>query len=96
MGGRKTAFFGYFDDRESGLCEIIFELCDMGAENINLVTPDMYIPQIIPAIIKAKVKRKSSCVAIYTATDPHNRFAQVSEFGMIRLICIEVKNYFLP
>ena len=44
--------------------------------------------KMAPAIIKANVKRNCSWVAIYTATDPHKRFAQVSEFGMIRLICI--------
>ncbi len=32
------------------LCNIFFELMDKGANNINLVTPDHYIPQIIAAI----------------------------------------------
>ena len=36
------------------LCEIFFELKAKGAENINLVTPTMYIPQICVAIRNAK------------------------------------------
>lgn len=32
------------------LCNIFFELMDKGANNINLVTPDHYIPQIVAAI----------------------------------------------
>lgn len=37
------------------LVEIFFELKDKGANNINLVTADIYIPTIIKAIDKAKV-----------------------------------------
>ena len=36
------------------LVEIFFELQQKGANNINLVTPDHYIPQIVQAIQKAK------------------------------------------
>ncbi len=36
------------------LCDIFFQLKELNVHNINLVTPDMYIPQIIPSIIKAK------------------------------------------
>lgn len=38
----------------SRLCEIFFELKAQGANNINLVTPDHYAPQIIEAISMAK------------------------------------------
>jgi putative pyruvate formate lyase activating enzyme len=38
------------------LCEIFFELKEQGANNINLVTPDHYVPQIICAIDKAKTE----------------------------------------
>ena len=38
----------------SRLCNIFFELQDKGANNINLVTPDHYIPQIISAIDMAR------------------------------------------
>lgn len=36
------------------LVEIFFELQQKGANNINLVTPDHYIPQIVQAIHRAK------------------------------------------
>lgn len=36
------------------LCDIFFELKEKGANNINLVTPDHYIPQIITAIRMAR------------------------------------------
>lgn len=36
------------------LSEIFFELKEQGANNINLVTPDHFIPQIIEAIDMAK------------------------------------------
>ena len=36
------------------LAEIMIELQEKGAHNINLVTPTMYIPSIIKAIKKAK------------------------------------------
>lgn len=36
------------------LCNIFFELKDKGANNINLVTPDHYIPQILSSIDMAK------------------------------------------
>lgn len=36
------------------LAEIFFELKDRGADNINLVTPDHYIPSVCEAIRKAK------------------------------------------
>jgi putative pyruvate formate lyase activating enzyme len=36
------------------LCDIFFQLKELKVHNINLVTPDMYVPQIIPAITKAK------------------------------------------
>ena len=36
------------------LVEIFFELQQKGANNINLVTPDHYIPQIVQAIWRAK------------------------------------------
>lgn len=36
------------------LCDIFFELAAKGAHNINLVTPDHYVPQIICAIDMAK------------------------------------------
>lgn len=39
---------------EDRLLEIFFELKDKGAENINLVTPTHYIPQIRKTIIRAK------------------------------------------
>ncbi len=38
------------------LCNIFFELMDKGANNINLVTPDHYIPQIISAIDMAHAR----------------------------------------
>ncbi|SFK46672.1 putative pyruvate formate lyase activating enzyme [Lachnospiraceae bacterium KH1T2] len=38
------------------LTDIFYELCDKGANNINLVTPDHYIPQVIKAIKSAKDK----------------------------------------
>ena len=38
------------------LSEIFFELKEQGANNINLVTPDHFIPQIIEAIDMAKEK----------------------------------------
>ena len=38
------------------LSEIMLELQEKKAHNINLVTPTMYVPQIIKAIIKAKKK----------------------------------------
>ena len=37
-----------------GCATIFFELQDKGANNINLVTPDHYIPQIISAIDMAR------------------------------------------
>lgn len=40
----------------SELCDIFFELKEQGANNINLVTPDHYVPQIIAAIDMAKEK----------------------------------------
>ncbi len=39
---------------QSELYDVFFKLKNMGVHNINLVTPDMYIPQIIPVIKKAK------------------------------------------
>lgn len=36
------------------LCNIFFELKDKGANNINLVTPDHYIPQILTSIDMAR------------------------------------------
>jgi len=36
------------------LQEIFFELKEKGAANINLVTPDHFIPQILPAVMAAK------------------------------------------
>lgn len=41
------------DDR---LVEIFLELQDQGAQNINLVTPTHYVPQIAQALKKAKAK----------------------------------------
>lgn len=41
---------------EDRLLEIFFELKDKGAENINLVTPTHYIPEIRRTIIRAKEK----------------------------------------
>ena len=38
----------------SRLVDIFFELRDKGANNINLVTPDHFIPQIAEAIDEAK------------------------------------------
>ncbi|MGN0393916.1 MAG: radical SAM protein [Coprococcus sp.] len=38
------------------LCDTFFELKRQGANNINLVTPDHYVPQIIVAIDMAKEK----------------------------------------
>ena len=38
------------------LCNIFFELKDKGANNINLVTPDHYIPQIVSAIDMARAR----------------------------------------
>ncbi|MDD6038170.1 MAG: radical SAM protein [bacterium] len=37
------------------LCDIFFELQQQGANNINLVTPDHYVPQIVKAIERAKI-----------------------------------------
>ena len=39
---------------EERLTEIFFELREKGAANINLVTPDHFIPQILPAVRAAK------------------------------------------
>lgn len=36
------------------LCEIFLELQEKGANNINLVTPGHFVPQIIPALKRAK------------------------------------------
>ncbi len=44
---------GLFIDKER-LVEIFFELKEKGANNINLVTGDMFIPTITEAIVKAK------------------------------------------
>lgn len=38
------------------LVDIFFELADKGANNINLVTPDHFIPQVAQAIRRAKEK----------------------------------------
>ena len=43
-----------FEISPQRLYEIFFELKEKGAHNINLVTPDCYIPEIIPVIKKAK------------------------------------------
>lgn len=40
----------------SELCDIFFELKEQRANNINLVTPDHYVPQIISAIDMAREK----------------------------------------
>lgn len=37
------------------LSEIFFELQEQGANNINLVTPDHYVPEIVKAIKRAKM-----------------------------------------
>lgn len=40
----------------SRLCEIFFELAAQGANNINLVTPDHFIPAVADAIEQARVR----------------------------------------
>ena len=49
------------------LCNIFFELMDKGANNINLVTPDHYIPQIISAIDMAR-KRNFHLPFVYNCS----------------------------
>lgn len=49
------------------LCNIFFELMDKGANNINLVTPDHYIPQIISAIDMAR-KRSFPLPFVYNCS----------------------------
>ncbi len=43
-----------FDDEK--VIDIFFSLKEKGVHNINLVTPDMYIPSLIPIIKNAKAK----------------------------------------
>lgn len=38
------------------LCEIFFELCDMGAHNINLVTAGHFLPEVLKSVEMAKVQ----------------------------------------
>ncbi len=49
------------------LCNIFFELMDKGANNINLVTPDHYIPQIVSAIDMAR-KRNFHLPFVYNCS----------------------------
>ena len=38
------------------LAEIFLKLQEEGANNINLVTPDHYVPVLIPAVTRAKAQ----------------------------------------
>ena len=51
---------------EEGLCEIIFELCDMGAENINLVTPTHFADKIASAL--SLIKHRLPIPIVYNSS----------------------------
>lgn len=54
---RKISMMGYGKNiSEEKLCDIFIKLQDMGAHNINLVTPTQYVPQIMTSIKIAKNK----------------------------------------
>lgn len=50
----KENFCGSIENSKNMLHDIFVELYNKGVHNINLVTPDMYIPFILPIIEKAK------------------------------------------
>ena len=51
---------------EEGLCEIIFELCDMGAENINLVTPTHFADKIAASL--SRIKDRLNIPVVYNSS----------------------------
>ncbi len=74
------------------LAEIMIELQEKKAHNINLVTPTMYIPQIIKAIKKAK-KMGLSIPIIYNSSGYENVDAIKMLNGYIDVYLPDLKYY---
>ena len=50
-----------FEKTDEELADCFLELQDKGANNINLVTPTHYIPQLVSALDNAKTRSESAC-----------------------------------
>lgn len=76
------------------LCEIFFELEEAGAHNINLVTPEHFVPLILPALEQAK-KQGLSIPVVYN-TGSYERVESVKALeGLVDVWMPDLK-YFSP
>ena len=66
---KKISLEGYGKDiTNKRLCEIMLDLQSMGAHNINLVTPTIYVPQIVKVLHKIKDKELKIPVVYNTSS----------------------------
>ncbi|MBQ3118551.1 MAG: radical SAM protein [Clostridia bacterium] len=72
------------------LCEIFFELRDKGAHNINLVTAGHFLPQVIRAVEKAKVKN-IGIPFVYNSSSYEKREAIAKCKGLIDIFLPDFK-----
>lgn len=74
------------------LSEIMLELQSKGADNINLITPDIYIPSIKEAIIKAKENNLN--IPIVYNTNSYTNIEYIKELdGLIDVYMPDLKYY---
>lgn len=74
------------------LVEIFFELQQQGANNVNLVTPTHYVPQIVKAITKAK-QQGFSLPFVYN-TGSYERVETIKQLeGLIDIYLPDLKYY---
>lgn len=76
---------------EERLCEIILELQEQGAHNINLVTPTHYVPQIIS--ILEKVKSSLHIPVVYNSGAYENIETLKKLDGLVDIYLPDIKFY---
>ena len=74
-----------------GLCDIMFKLCDMGAENINLVTPTHFAAKIGEAL--SKIKGELPVPVVYNSSGYENVETIQSLDGLIDVYLPDFKYY---
>lgn len=72
------------------LCEIFFELKEAGANNINLVTGDMFLPALKKAVIKAKSEGLNLPFILNTSSYIHTGVLKDME-GLIDIYLADLK-----
>lgn len=74
------------------LCEIFFELEEEGAHNINLVTPEHFVPRILPALERAK--RQGLAIPVVYNTGSYERVDSVKALeGLVDVWMPDLKYY---